>query len=186
VDRKRARSDDDKAVRRGDILDAARAVLDAGELDAFAMAAVAAKLGLVKGTIYRYFPTRGKVMNVASTAAFMPGPLMAVYYSTKAYVLSFSEAVNNELKGTGVTMTAVCPGPVASGFQSGADMGDSKLVKGKKIMSAETCARLAVRGMNKGKAVVVVGLKNKLLAMSPRFMPRAMVPGMVRRAQAPS
>ncbi len=129
---------------------------------------------------------QGKVMNVASTAAFMPGPLMAVYYATKAYVLSFSEAINNELKGTGVSVTAVCPGPVASGFQAGADMGDSKLVKGKKIMSAETCARLAVKGMNKGKAVAVIGTKNKLMSMSPKFMPRAMVPGIVRRAQAPS
>jgi uncharacterized protein len=128
----------------------------------------------------------GKVLNVASTAAFMPGPLMAEYYATKAYVLSFSEAIADELRQTGVTVTALCPGPVDSGFQSGADMHDSKLVKGKKIMSAETCAKLAVAGMNAGKPVVVTGLMNKLQAMSPRLVPRRFVPAMVRRAQAPA
>ena len=127
----------------------------------------------------------GRVMNVASTAAFMPGPLMAEYYASKAYVLSLSEAVANELRGTGVTMTALCPGPVASGFQAGADMGASKLVKGKQLMTAERCAQLAVKGMNKGKPVVVTGAMNKMMSMSPKFMPRRMVPGVVRRAQAP-
>ncbi len=128
----------------------------------------------------------GKILNVASTAAFMPGPLMAEYYATKAYVLSFSEAIADELRNSGVTVTALCPGPVDSGFQSGADMHDSKLVKGKKIMSAETCAKLAVAGMNAGKPVVVTGLINKLQAMSPRLVPRRFVPAMVRRAQAPA
>jgi uncharacterized protein len=128
----------------------------------------------------------GKVLNVASTAAFMPGPLMAEYYATKAYVLSFSEAIADELRNSGVTVTALCPGPVDSGFQSGADMHDSKLVKGKKIMSAKTCAELAVKGMNTGKPVVVTGLMNKLQAMSPRLVPRRFVPAMVRRAQAPA
>jgi short-subunit dehydrogenase len=116
----------------------------------------------------------------------MPGPLMAVYYATKAYVLSFSEAIADELKGTGVTVTALCPGPVASGFQQGADMGSSKLVEGKQLMTADECARLALAGMNKGKTVVITGTMNKLLAMSPRFMPRRVVPGMVRKAQAPT
>lgn len=137
---------------------------------------------LLPGMIQR---RKGMVMNVASTAAFMPGPLMAVYYATKAYVLSLSEALADELRDTGVSVTAVCPGPVASGFQAGADMQHSKLVRGKTIMSAQTCARLAVRGMYKHRAVVVVGAKNKLLVLSPRFLPRSVVPGMVRRAQAP-
>ena len=128
----------------------------------------------------------GRVLNVASTAAFMPGPLMAVYYASKAYVLSFSEAVNQELKGTGVTMTALCPGPVATDFQAGAEMQHSKLVKGKKMMSAATCAELAIAGMNKGKPVVITGGMNKLQAFSPRLMPRKMVPGVVQRAQAPT
>jgi hypothetical protein len=128
----------------------------------------------------------GKVLNVASTAAFMPGPLMAVYYATKAYVLSFSEAIADELRGTGVTVTALCPGPVATGFQTGAEMGQSKLVKGKQLMTADECARLAVAGMHKGRTVVITGTMNKLQAMSPRFLPRRMVPGIVRRAQAPT
>jgi short-subunit dehydrogenase len=127
----------------------------------------------------------GRVLNVASTAAFMPGPLMAEYYATKAYVLSLSEAVAEELKGTGVTVTALCPGPVSTGFQQQADMGTSKLVKGKTLMTADECAALAVAGMLKGKRVVITGTMNKLQAMSPRFMPRSMVPGMVMKAQAP-
>ncbi len=75
----------------------------------------------------------GRIMNVASTAAFQPGPLMAVYYATKAYVLSFSEALAEETRGRGVTVTALCPGPTASGFQAGAAMEDSRLVKGRKL-----------------------------------------------------
>jgi len=126
----------------------------------------------------------GRVMNVASTAAFMPGPLMAVYYATKAYVLSLSEAVAQELKGTGVTVTALCPGPVTTGFQLHADMNESKLVKGKKLMTADECAAIAIEGMLKGKRVVITGAMNKLQAISPRFMPRALVPGMVMKAQA--
>jgi short-subunit dehydrogenase len=128
----------------------------------------------------------GRVLNVASTAAFMPGPLMAVYYATKAYVLSFSEAIHEELRGTGVTATALCPGPVATGFQHGADMATSKLVKGKQLMTADKCAAIAVRGMLRGKPVVITGAMNKLQAFFPRLMPRRLVPGMVKRAQAPS
>lgn len=126
----------------------------------------------------------GRVLNVASTAAFMPGPLMAVYYATKAYVLSFSEAIAEELKGTGVTVTALCPGPTESGFQAAAAMEQSKLVKGRKIMSAQKVAEVGVASMLKGKTTVVVGLKNKILTLTPRFMPRSLVPGTVKRAQA--
>ncbi len=79
----------------------------------------------------------GKIMNVASTAAFQPGPTMAVYYATKAYVLHFSEAIANELKGSGVTVTVLCPGATESGFQAAADMQESKLVKGKKLPTSE-------------------------------------------------
>jgi short-subunit dehydrogenase len=128
----------------------------------------------------------GRVLNVASTAAFLPGPLMAVYYATKAYVLSFSEAIAEELKGTGVTVTALCPGPTASGFQARAAMEDSKLVKGKKVMDAATVAKIGVAGMMAGKPVVICGFKNKVQAVMPRFLPRRMVPGMVKRAQAAS
>ncbi len=129
---------------------------------------------------------RGRVMNVASTAAFFPGPLMGVYYATKAYVLSLSEATHEELKGTGVTVTALCPGPTQSGFQAAASLEHSKLFKGRALPTAQHVAELGVAAMLKGKPVAVIGAKNKLSVMSPRFMPRSLVPGMVKRAQAAS
>src|SRR6266404_2320909 len=115
----------------------------------------------------------GKIMNVASTAAFQPGPLMAVYYATKAYVLSFSEALADELRNTGVSVTALCPGPTASGFQKKAHMEDSKLFSGK-IMDAHTVARIGYRGLMTNKTVVIPGLRNKLLVEGERFVPRKM------------
>ncbi len=129
---------------------------------------------------------RGRVMNVASTAAFFPGPLMGVYYATKAYVLSLSEATHEELKGTGVTVTALCPGPTQSGFQAAAAMENSKLVKDRKMPTAQHVAKLGVAAMLKGKPVIVIGAKNRLSVLSPRFMPRSLVPAMVKRAQAAS
>jgi len=125
----------------------------------------------------------GKIMNVASTAAFQPGPLMAVYYATKAFVLSFSEALVNELEGTGVTVTALCPGPTKSGFQARAKMEDSKLVRGKEIMDSATVAKVGYEAMMAGKAVVVPGAMNKIMAASVRFLPRGMVRNLVRSAQ---
>jgi short-subunit dehydrogenase len=125
----------------------------------------------------------GKILNLASTAAFQPGPLMAVYYATKAYVLSFSEAIANELEGTGVTVTALCPGPTESGFQQRAAMEDSKLVSGQKIMDAQTVAQIGYRALFEGKTVVIPGIKNKLLAESVRFTPRKIVTKLVRSMQ---
>jgi uncharacterized protein len=126
----------------------------------------------------------GRVMNLASTAAFFPGPLMAVYYATKGYVLSLSEGVNEELRGTGVTVTAVCPGPTESGFQAKAEMEASKLVKGRKIPSAHSVAEAAVKATLAGKPVAVIGVKNKLNVLSPKFLPRFLIPGIVKKAQA--
>jgi uncharacterized protein len=128
----------------------------------------------------------GKIMNVASTAAFMPGPLMAVYYASKAYVLSFSEALAEELSGTGVSVTALCPGPVETGFQARAAMQDSKLLKNpmNPIMDSVTVAKEAVRAMQANARVVIPGLSNQLLALVPRLIPRAFVPAMVKNAQA--
>ncbi len=125
----------------------------------------------------------GKILNLASTAAFQPGPLMAVYYATKAYVLSFSEAIANELEGTGVTVTALCPGPTESGFQQRAAMEDSKLVSGQKIMDAETVAKIGYRSLLEGKTVIIPGVKNKIMAESIRFTPRKMVTKLVRNMQ---
>ena len=125
----------------------------------------------------------GKIMNVASTAAFQPGPLMAIYFATKAFVLSFSEAIANELEGTGVIVSALCPGPTASDFQERAKMQNSGLVKGKKMMDARTVAEAGYRGLMAGKTVVIPGLGNKLLTQSLRLSPRSIVTKMVRRMQ---
>jgi hypothetical protein len=127
----------------------------------------------------------GRVLNVASTAAFQPGPLMAVYYASKAYVLSFSEALAAELDGTGVTVTALCPGPTDTGFQSRAEMGASKLVQGD-LQDPTEVARAGYHGMQAGEAVVVPGLRNKLLTVAVRLLPRSVVRSMVKRAQAPT
>jgi short-subunit dehydrogenase len=125
----------------------------------------------------------GKIMNVASTAAFQPGPLMAIYYATKSFVLSFSEAIANELEGTGVTVTALCPGPTTSDFQKRANMQNSGLVKGRKMMDAQTVAEAGYQGQMAGKTIVIPGLTNKLLAQSNRFSPRSLVTKIVRRMQ---
>lgn len=125
----------------------------------------------------------GKILNVASTAAFQPGPLMAIYYATKAFVLSFSEALANELEGTGVSVTALCPGPTETEFQQRGKMQNSGLVKGRKIMDAKTVAEAGFHALMSGKTVEIPGLKNKLLAQSVRVSPRGMVTKIVRKMQ---
>jgi short-subunit dehydrogenase len=117
----------------------------------------------------------GRIMNVASTAAFQPGPTMSVYCATKAYVLSFSEAVNNEVSDTGITVTALCPGPTESGFQAAAALEDSKLFKGKNIPTSKTVAEYGYRAMMSGKTVAIHGLVNSILANFVRIMPRSLV-----------
>lgn len=126
---------------------------------------------------------QGKILNVASTAAFQPGPLMAVYYASKAYVLSFSEALANELKDSGITVTALCPGATASGFQERANMEQSMLFSQPGVMDAPTVARIGYRGLMKNQTVVIPGLKNKVLALSVRFTPRNVVTEVVRNIQ---
>jgi uncharacterized protein len=123
---------------------------------------------------------RGKILNVASTAAFQPGPLMAVYYATKAYVLSFSEALANELKPSGVTVTCLCPGPTETGFPQRAALEGSRLVK-LGMMSAQAVARDGYRGMLAGKPVVISGIQNWLVAESVRFAPRRLVTAISRK-----
>lgn len=126
---------------------------------------------------------KGKIVNLASTAAFQPGPTMAVYYATKAYVLSFSEAISNELKGTGVSVTVLCPGPTATGFQKASALEESKLVKGKKLPSAKEVAEYGYNAMMKGRVVAVPGFANKFFACAVRVMPRSMVRNVVRKMQ---
>jgi short-subunit dehydrogenase len=123
----------------------------------------------------------GRIMNVASTAGFQPGPLMAVYYATKAYVISFSEALANELKGSGVTVTCLCPGPTDTGLQERAGMENTRLVKTLRLMDAKTVARDGYRGLMSGRTLVVSGLRNWLLAESVRFSPRKLVTAVSRK-----
>jgi uncharacterized protein len=123
----------------------------------------------------------GKIMNVASTAGFQPGPLMAVYYATKAYVISFSEALANELADQGVTVTCLCPGPTATDFASRAGNDRSRLFKQVRPMDAKTVALKGYRGLMAGKTLVIPGLKNWLLAESLRISPRKVVTAVSRR-----
>lgn len=128
---------------------------------------------------------RGGVLNVASTAAFQPGPRMAVYFATKAYVLSFSEAIAEELAGTGVTVTALCPGATATNFAEAAKARFSaRFIR--LAMSAESVASPGHRAFRDGHFVVVAGLRNQLLAFSVRFAPRSIVRKIAKRLNAAS
>jgi short-subunit dehydrogenase len=127
---------------------------------------------------------KGRILNVASTAAFQPGPFMAAYYASKAYVLHFTEALATELAGTGVTVTALCPGVVPTGFQDRAGVDGIALVKAPGVLSAEKVARKAYRGMMRGKRVVVPGGVNKLGVQMLRLAPRRVVTEVVKLLQA--
>lgn len=126
---------------------------------------------------------RGKILNVASTAAFQPGPLMSVYYATKAFVLSFSEALANELQGSGVTVTVLCPGPTITQFQKDAGMEEIRLFTGPLVMAAPRVARAGYAGLKRGKRIVIPGLANKLLVQALRLTPRRLVTSIARRLQ---
>jgi hypothetical protein len=132
---------------------------------------------LLPGMIER---RRGGILNVASTAAFQPGPGMAVYYATKAYVLSFSEALAEELAETGVTVTASCPGPTATNFGAAARMNTLGLVK-KHSMSAASVARISHRAFRRGTVVAITGFRNQVPAFLVRLFPRAAVRKITRR-----
>jgi short-subunit dehydrogenase len=116
----------------------------------------------------------GRILNVASTAAFQPGPLMAVYSATKAYVLSFSEALRFELKGTGISVTTLCPGATDTSFQKRASFSESNLVKFG-MMSADKVAEEGFRGLMDNRELVIPGFKNKLGTILSRFSPRPVV-----------
>jgi uncharacterized protein len=123
----------------------------------------------------------GRIMNVASTAAFQPGPLMSVYYASKAYVLFFSEAIANELEGTGITVTALCPGPTKSGFQKAANVEHSKMMDGKSIPDSKKVAEYGYKAMMKGKRVAIQGMINKELAFFSRRAPKKFMLNTVRK-----
>lgn len=129
---------------------------------------------------------RGRVVNVASTAGFQAGPLQSVYYASKAFVLSFTEAIANELHGTGVTATALCPGPTPTEFQKRANVGR---VRGLRLMmrvNPDVVVRAGYRGMLKGQPVVVPGTLNNVIILLLRLFPRRMVTAVVRRIQTAS
>ena len=123
----------------------------------------------------------GRVLNVASTAGFQPGPLMAVYYATKAYVISFSEAIANELQGTGVTVTCLCPGATDTEFQSRAGTEQTALFRRMRPMDSATVARDGYRALMKGKPLVISGLRNRLLMESLRLSPRRLATAVSRK-----
>jgi uncharacterized protein len=122
----------------------------------------------------------GKVMNVASTAAFQPGPLMAVYYATKAYVLSFSEALANEVAGSGVVVSCFCPGATDTGFAKRAGTENSRLFRKLRPMNSEVVAQDGYRGLMAGRGVVISGVQNWLVAQSVRLAPRRLVTAISR------
>lgn len=127
---------------------------------------------------------RGRILNMASLAAFVPGPLMAVYYASKAYVLSFSEAIAEEVRGTGVTVTCLCPGPTETGFQERAGMEDSGLLRAG-LSDPSVVARKGYRAMLRGERVAVPGFLNRIMVFFVRFMPRALLARTVAKVQAP-
>jgi short-subunit dehydrogenase len=117
----------------------------------------------------------GRVLNVASTAAFQPGPDMAVYFAGKAYVLHFSEALAHELRGTGITVTTLCPGPTETEFQDRAGMTDTRVGANPMMMGVEAVAEAGYRGAMEGKVIVVPGAANRVGSLLPRFVPRRLV-----------
>jgi short-subunit dehydrogenase len=127
----------------------------------------------------------GRIMNVASTAAFQPGPLMAVYYATKAYVLSFTEAIADELRDSGVSVTCFCPGATLTEFQKRAHTENSRLFKQLAPMDAKSVAEDGYRALMAGKTLAISGFKNWLVAESVRFAPRKMVTAISRWVAEP-
>jgi uncharacterized protein len=129
---------------------------------------------------------RGGVLNVASTAAFQPGPLMAVYYASKAFVLSFSEALWEEARGTGLRVSCLCPGPTASGFRDRAGTGKTRLASASAVMPSMPVAEQGYRGWQANRRVVITGARNRLLAELVQVLPRQMVLRVVRYIQTPT
>jgi short-subunit dehydrogenase len=137
-----------------------------------------------------YWPTmlaskRGGVLNVASTAAFQPGPLMSVYYASKAFVLSFSEALWEEARDTGVKVSCLCPGPTVSKFRERAGTGKTRLSRTGAPMSSMSVARMGYDAWQDNKRVEITGLRNRLTASLVPFLPRTLLLRLVRNLQSP-
>ena len=145
-------------------------------------AAVALSLHFLPAMVER---GRGGVLNVASLAAFMPGPNMAVYFATKAALLSFSEALAEETAGSGVTVSAFCPGPVRTGFLDASGVSRTWLSRVLRPARADTVARAGWQGFKEGRPVIVPGVLNTLMAWSARFTPRGLTRRMTRLLLVP-
>ncbi len=128
----------------------------------------------------------GGILNVASTAAFLPGPLMAVYYATKSYVLSFSRALAAELQGSGVRVSVLCPGATRTGFQRRGNLEEARLVKGKRLADPRRVAEAGFRGYVRGRTVVVPGPSNKLIPLLARLMPSRLLASAAELMHRPS
>ncbi|MBA4188890.1 MAG: short-chain dehydrogenase [Planctomycetaceae bacterium] len=126
---------------------------------------------------------RGQILNLGSVAGFQPGPYMAVYYATKAYVNSFSEALSNELGGSGVTVTCLCPGPTVSEFAVVAGVQQLKQFSVSSAAATRPVAEAGVRAMRRGQRLIITGFRNKLLIFAERFVPRGVVINAVRSLQ---
>jgi uncharacterized protein len=126
---------------------------------------------------------KGRILNVASTAAFQPGPLMAVYYASKAYVLSLSEALHNELQGRGVTVTALCPGPTRTEFQRRAGMESTRLFTSFSVMDSGSVARAGFDAMMAGRPLAIPGAINRITAFMTRFAPIQLAAAIARSMQ---
>jgi len=168
-----------------------------GQAGAFAESDLDAQLGMIDlndralvELTHIYWPSMlanktGGVLNVASTAEFQPGPLMAIYYASKAFVLSFSEALWEEARGTGVRVSCLCPGPTVSKFRERAGTDKKKLSQSTTPMSSASVAELGYRAWKDNKRVEVTGLRNRVLAAAVPFLPRTTILGIVRNLQSP-
>ena len=136
---------------------------------------VAATILMKRAVAHMKAQGSGRILNVVSTAGFMPGPQMAVYHATKAYLLSLSEAVATELRGTGVTVTALCPGPTSTSFFAADDAEKASLITRLGMAPADAVAKAGWAAMEKGQRVKVTGAMNLILANTPRIAPRALM-----------
>lgn len=125
----------------------------------------------------------GRIMQVASIAAFQPGPLMAVYYASKAFVLSFSQALAEELRDTGVTVTALCPGPTATNFAETAGISNSRVFANAGVARADDVARYGYAAMMRGERIAIPSVRDRIMVQTQRLTPRAMVTRIVRKLQ---
>jgi uncharacterized protein len=130
----------------------------------------------------------GQILNVASIAAFQPGPWMSSYYASKAYVLHFSEGLREELKTCGIKVSVLCPGPTRTAFFGTAQMDTAKLERSAHLMSPEEVALYTVRALEKNQAIIIPGRRNRWLAFSPRLSPRWLtrkLAGAINKAYCP-